>query len=100
MTTDFIEITSKYKGWCKECAGPIEMGTKVLWQKGYGAKHVECIEQVSESVTDPIDPESHTYAELQLIHNCQDCGVDVSGLVDKFIDNDRVVCQKHFGSTE
>lgn len=101
--TDFIEITSKYKGWCKECAGDIEIGTKVLWQKGYGAKHLECIEQideVNEPVDVPVDPESHTYAELLKIHNCQDCGADVSGLVDRYINDDRVVCHKHFGTKE
>ena len=102
---NFVEITSKYKGSCKECAGTIDVGEKVLWQKGYGAKHLECIEQLDPindpiAVEDMLDPSTHSYPDLQKIFKCQDCGADVSKLADRYIDDDRVVCEKHFGSNK
>ncbi len=35
-------ITSKFEGWCRECRSVIEVGQKIRWKKGEGARHVNC----------------------------------------------------------
>ena len=35
-------MQSKFAGTCTECKNKMPEGTKILWRKGAGAKHVEC----------------------------------------------------------
>jgi hypothetical protein len=35
-------INAKYPGTCKGCGGRFGAGTKIVWESGAGAKHVEC----------------------------------------------------------
>ncbi len=38
----WIPLENKYKAKCKTCGLQIEVGVKVLWQKGAGVKHESC----------------------------------------------------------
>lgn len=99
---DWILMHSKFGGTCMECKGEIENGGQIYWKKGEGAKHRECPEEpVIEScyVENPIDPDKHTYEECQNIEYCQDCGVALK-YGETYIDDDRRVCGKHFGSNQ
>lgn len=101
--SQWITMHSKFGGTCIECHGQIEEGGQIQWCKGIGAKHRECPEQpVIEScyVENPIDPETHSYEELRKIEHCQDCGQKLDKIRGVFIDCDRRVCDKHFGSNQ
>ena len=41
-TSQWIEITMKFPGKCKECKKDILVGDRELWKKGEGVKHVKC----------------------------------------------------------
>ena len=45
--SDWIEITMKFDSKCNECEEPMPEGTRGLWQKGQGVKHVKCEGEVT-----------------------------------------------------
>jgi hypothetical protein len=106
---DYFLITAKFAGTCSECGGKTDEGDKLLWAKGYGAKHEECPEEIDD-VNEPVkvigddfetwkDPKIYSYKDVQPIKNCQCCGRQLTGM-DKFLRGDdgvgfRAVCEEH-----
>ena len=43
-----MQIKAKYKGTCKKCSLPIEVGDMIDWERGRGASHVKCPEKENE----------------------------------------------------
>ena len=41
-------ITNKFAGKCLECSETIYPGETILWSKGFGIKHQDCVEGFSE----------------------------------------------------
>jgi hypothetical protein len=37
-----MTIRAKYRGRCKHCHQPIQVGEEIEWRKGWGAAHVDC----------------------------------------------------------
>lgn len=37
-----MTITAKYSGTCRSCGGAIHAGETIEWQRGEGARHVDC----------------------------------------------------------
>ncbi len=35
-------IRAKYAGKCRDCGGEIRVGDSIYWQRGQGARHVDC----------------------------------------------------------
>ena len=40
----WMPIISKYNGWCKTCRSAYSIGERVLWKRGVGCIHDDCIE--------------------------------------------------------
>ncbi len=107
----WLSMYSKFAGTCVKCNGSIDQGESILWNKEKGAKHETChvisndIDDYSITVIDNdnltpkvwIDPKRYSYSILQIMNECQCCGVDVSNKSKRYIDDDRLVCVNHFG---
>lgn len=104
VVDNWIPLVNKYETECKTCDERIGVGEKVLWQKGNGVRHEKCepveMKIVDEKKTvdekDWKDYKQYSYKELQLIQDCQCCGISLSFLKDVFINDDRRTCQECF----
>jgi hypothetical protein len=94
----WIPLENKYKTKCKTCGYQIEVGVKVLWQKGSGVKHESCEIKSIISEKEWADFQQYQYKELHLISKCQRCAKSLAGLTDIYINNDRRTCSDCFGS--
>ncbi len=110
MTEEWRRITAKFDSSCMECGQEVFTGDLILWQKGVGVKHETCPKTTNvpnelvvqdENFMKPRiwkDPERYKLAILEIMTKCQCCGVSVEGEKEMYIDSDRRVCSRCFGT--
>ena len=97
----WIPLQNKYEAKCKTCGSQIEVGVKVLWQKGVGVKHESCEPPETKPIISEkewADFQQYQYKELHLISKCQRCTKSLVGMKDIYINNERRTCSDCFGS--
>lgn len=104
---DAIEITMKFDSKCKECKEPMPEGTRGLWLKGTGVRHVNCEGEVTtytpkeeeeeKTSVELFDETVYPYQTASDLKYCQFCGKDIDNTIgDKYMNKDLKCCSKCF----
>lgn len=105
----WITLKNKYHTKCLNCQEEIDEGTKILWKKGTGVKHVTCEAKLADKMPEEKkititekewqDFEKYSHDILLKKTECQCCGKYL-GESDKvtswWINDDKRTCEKHF----
>lgn len=114
--SDWMEITMKFNSKCKECQEPMPVGTRGLWLKGEGVKHVNCQGEVTtydpkeqtkvkrskkeeeeKSSYELFDETIYPYQTASELKYCQFCGNDIDKTIgDKYMNRDLKSCRSCF----
>jgi hypothetical protein len=93
----WITLKNKFKSKCCNCGEEVEINDTVLWKKGVGVKHEICPDIiVKPQIKEWKNSKHYTYIELQKIEQCQCCGINLNKKGDKFINDEKRVCEDCF----